>query len=76
MACLPALESPGRSRPHRPAFVMTLAHSRHQYLEFVWDQSSATWLGSHRRAFEWFDGVPERVIIDRRAANQQRCVPK
>ena len=24
----------------------------------------ATWLGCHRRAFEWFDGVPERVIID------------
>jgi transposase len=46
------------------AFVMTLAHSRHQYVEFVWDQSSATWLGCHRRAFEWFDGVPERVIID------------
>ena len=46
------------------AFVMTLAHSRHQYVEFVWDQASATWLGCHRRAFEWFDGVPERVIID------------
>lgn len=28
------------------------------------DQSSATWLGCHRRAFEWFDGAPERVIID------------
>ena len=52
-------------KPRRTwAFVMTLAHSRHQYLEFVWDQSSATWLGCHRRAFEWFDGVPERVIID------------
>jgi transposase len=46
------------------AFVMTLCHSRHQYVEFVWDQSSATWLGCHRRAFEWFDGVPERVIVD------------
>ena len=46
------------------AFVMTLAHCRHQYVEFVWDQSSATWLGCHRRAFEWFDGVPLRVIID------------
>ena len=23
----------------------------------------ATWLGCHRRAFEWFNGVPERVII-------------
>ena len=46
------------------AFVMTLCHSRHQYVEFVWDQSSATWLGCHRRAFEWFCAVPARVIID------------
>ena len=46
------------------AFVMTLCHSRHQYVEFVWDQSSATWLGCHRRALEWFCGVPARVIID------------
>ena len=46
------------------AFVMTLAHSRHQYVEFVWDQTVATWLGCHRRAFEWFAGVPTRVIID------------
>jgi transposase len=46
------------------AFVMTLAHSRHQYVEFVWDQSVATWLGCHRRAFEWFAAVPLRVIID------------
>ena len=52
-------------KPRRTwAFVMTLAHSRHQYVEFVWDQSSATWLGCHRRAFEWFDGVPARIIID------------
>lgn len=46
------------------AFVMTLAHSRHQYVEFVWDQTVATWLGCHRRAFEWFAAVPERVIVD------------
>lgn len=46
------------------AFVMTLCHSRHQYVEFVWDQTVATWLGCHRRAFEWFGGVPARVIID------------
>ena len=52
-------------RPRRTwAFVMTLAHSRHQYLEFVWDQTVATWLGCHRRAFEWFAGVPARVVID------------
>lgn len=46
------------------AFVMTLAHSRHQYLEFVWDQTVATWLGCHRRAFEWFGAVPARVVVD------------
>jgi transposase len=46
------------------AFVMTLCFSRHQYVEFVFDQTVATWLGCHRRAFEWFVGIPERVIID------------
>ena len=45
-------------------FVMTLCWSRHQYAELVLDQSVATWLGCHRRAFEWFGGVPARVIID------------
>ena len=45
-------------------FVMTLAWSRHQYAEVVWDQKVATWLGCHRRAFEWFGGVPEKVVID------------
>lgn len=60
----PVLTHPD-GRPRRTwAFVMTLAHSRHQYVEFVWDQTVATWLGCHRRAFEWFDGVPERVIVD------------
>ena len=46
------------------AFVMTLAHSRHQYVEFVWDQTVATWLGCHRRAFEWFGAVPARTVVD------------
>ncbi len=46
------------------AFVMTLAHSRHQYVEFVWDQTVATWLGCHRRALEWFGAVPGRIIVD------------
>jgi len=45
-------------------FVMTLAFSRHQYLEFVLDQKVETWLGCHRCAFEFFGGVPTKVIID------------
>lgn len=45
-------------------FVMTLAFSRHQYVELVKDQKIATWLGCHRRAFEFFGGVPAKVMID------------
>ena len=46
------------------SFVMTLCFSRHQYVEFVFDQSVPTWLGCHRRAFEWFASVPARIIVD------------
>ncbi len=45
-------------------FVMTLAWSRHQYAEVVTDQKVHTWLGCHRRAFEFFNGVPKKIIID------------
>lgn len=45
-------------------FVMTLAWSRHQYAEAVRAQDVATWLRCHRHAFEWFGGVPRRLIID------------
>jgi transposase len=56
-------------------FVMTLAWSRHQYAEFVRDQTVATWLGCHRRAFEWFGGVPLRVTIDNaKCAITRACV--
>jgi hypothetical protein len=46
------------------AFVMTLSWSRHQYVEFVWDQKIATFLRCHRNAFEFFGGIPSRVRID------------
>lgn len=56
-------------------FVMTLAWSRHQYAEFVRDQSVATWLGCHRRAFESFSGTPARIIIDNaKCAITKACV--
>lgn len=46
------------------AFVMTLSFSRHMYVEFVFDQEVDTWLRCHRRAFEWFGGVPHRIVLD------------
>ena len=46
------------------AFVMTLAWSRHQYVEFVFNQKVETWLKLHRNAFEFFGGVPGRIVPD------------
>jgi len=45
-------------------FVMVLAFSRHMYAEIVFKQDVETWLGCHRRAFEWFGGVPKKITID------------
>ena len=45
-------------------FVMTLGYSRHQYSELVFDQKMETWIGCHRRAFEFFGGVVQEVVID------------
>ncbi|MFN8469042.1 MAG: IS21 family transposase [Caldilineaceae bacterium] len=46
------------------AFVMTLSWSRHMYVEFVFDQTVATWLRLHRNALAFFNGVPQRIVID------------
>lgn len=45
-------------------FVATLCYSRHQYAELVFDQKVVTWIGLHRRAFEYFGGTPKRVVPD------------
>jgi transposase len=56
------------------AFVMVLAWSRFMYVEFVWDQTVATWLSLHRQAFMFFGGVPRRVVLDNlKAGVTQAC---
>ena len=55
-------------------FVMTLCWSRHQYAEVVFDQKVDTWIGLHIRAFEFFGGVPKRIVIDNlKAAIVKAC---
>ena len=55
----------GKGKPRKAwVFVMTLSCSRHLYVEFVFDQKMSTWLTCHENAFGWFDGVPQRVVID------------
>lgn len=56
------------------AFVMTLSWSRHQYVEFVFDQKVGTWLRLHRNAFTFFGGAPERIVPDNlKAAIARAC---
>lgn len=45
-------------------FVMVLAWSRHMYAEIVLRQDVETWLGCHRRAFEWFGGSVKKILLD------------
>ncbi|MEI7669012.1 MAG: IS21 family transposase, partial [Pseudomonadota bacterium] len=46
------------------AFVMTLSHSRHRYVEFVFSQNQVTWAQLHINAFQFFGGVPLCIILD------------
>jgi transposase len=50
----------------RPAqvFVAALGHSSYTFIEATWTQTIADWLGSHRRALEFFGGVPAAVVPD------------
>ncbi|WP_442497231.1 IS21 family transposase [Methylobacter sp. sgz302048] len=50
----------------RPAsiFVAVLGASSYTYAEATWSQSLPDWLGSHVRAFEFFDGCPALLVPD------------
>lgn len=56
----------GRPGEERPAeiFVAVLGASNYTYAEATWSQQLQDWAGSHCRAFEYFDGVPEVVVPD------------
>ena len=54
----------GRGETDVELFVAVLAHSRMIYAEAVPDQSVRHWTMAHRRALEYFGGVPGRWIID------------
>ncbi len=55
-------------------FVMTLSFSRHQYAELVFDQKVETWVDLHVRAFEWFGGVVQRIVLDNLKAGIVKAV--
>lgn len=55
------------------AFLMTLSHSRHQFLYPVLGEDSAAWLDGHVEAFAFFGGVPRRVVPDNLSAGVVRA---
>lgn len=53
----------GAQRP-LSAFVMVLSWSRAMFVDFSLDQRMETFLAMHRRALEFFGGVPKRCLYD------------
>jgi transposase len=45
-------------------FSARLRHSRRAYREVVFDQNVVTFISCHIHAFEWFGGVPARIVLD------------
>jgi transposase len=45
-------------------FVAVMAWSRALFVRFTTDMQMLSWLDCHRRAFEFFGGVPSEVLVD------------
>ena len=54
----------GNTRRRLSFFVMVLGYSRMLYVEFTLAQSQEHFLSCHRRAFEFFGGVPAKIMCD------------
>lgn len=65
---------PTTGQAHRlSAFLMTLSHSRHQFLYPVLHEDEATWLEGHVAAFAFFGGVPRRLVPDNLTAGIRKA---
>lgn len=61
-------DRPAARRRRLYAFLMTLSHSRHQFLYPVLAEDGQAWLAGHVAAFTYFGGVPKRVVLDNLSA--------
>jgi transposase len=46
------------------AFIGTLSHSHHKYVEFTFKQSQQSFVQSHIDMFQFFGGIPRTIVID------------
>lgn len=54
----------GNSQRPLSAFAMVLSYSRALYVDFALDMKMETFLLMHRRALDFFGGVPKRILYD------------
>ena len=45
-------------------FIAVFGASNYTYAEATWDETLPNWIGSHCRAFEYFEGLPEIIVPD------------
>jgi len=61
---VPVVDRESGRRREAQVFVAVLGASNYTYAEATWRQTMPDWVGSHVRAFEYFQGVTEMVILD------------
>jgi transposase len=73
----------GNTRRRLSFFVMVLCYSRMLYVEFTVSETMEHFLACHANAFDFFGGVPERIMVDnlrsavlRHAMGQARAEPR
>lgn len=54
----------GNTRRRLSFFVMVLCYSRFMYVEFTVSQTMEHWLSCHQHAFDFFGGIPARIMVD------------
>lgn len=54
----------GNTRRRLSFFVMVLCYSRFMYVEFTVSQTMEHWLSCHQHAFDFFGGIPSRIMVD------------
>jgi len=54
----------GKAERNLSAFVLTLSHSRMIYLRFFYSQGIREFLQGFVEAFEFFEGVPRKILLD------------
>jgi len=54
----------GATKRRLSFFVMVMCHSRMMYLEFTVLQTMEHFLSCHKNAFEFFGGIPKKIMVD------------